>query len=136
MLAGNAYFMLCLIYVRVMAITFYPNESPEYMKKTTTSAILSMLLVASLSMSYALAEDTGSDIEAVTASGDKVILQPNGRWKFVEKEKAVVAEKISKQYVENQGCPNGTQGGFFGLGVGRCIKPGDKDFNRGTLNPK
>ncbi|WP_225907057.1 hypothetical protein [Methyloradius palustris] len=119
-----------------MAITFHPNESPEYMKKTTTLAVLSMLFAASLSMSYAAAEDAGSDIEAVTASGDKVILQPNGRWKFVEKEKAVVAEKISKQYVENQGCPNGTQGGFFGLGVGRCIKPGDKDFNRGTLNPK
>jgi len=104
------------------------------MKKTTTSAILSVLLVTSLSVSYALAEDAGSDIEAVTASGDKVILQPNGRWKFVEKEKAVVAEKIAKQYPENKGCPPGSQGGA--LGLGGCIMPGDKDFNRGTLSGK
>jgi|SRR5450830_830593 len=106
------------------------------MKKMTLSAILSTLLLVSSSMSSALAEEAGSDIEAVTNNGDKVILQPNGRWKFVEKEKAVAAEKVAKQYVENQGCPNGTQGGFFGLGLGRCIAPGDKDFNRGTLNPK
>ena len=81
-----------------------------------------------------MADDSASDIEAVTASGDKVILQPNGRWKFVEKEKAVAAEKVAKQYPENQGCPPGSQGGL--LGLGRCIAPGDKDFNRGTLSGK
>lgn len=106
------------------------------MKKVPILATLSIIFLGLISTNYALAEEAGSDIEAVTTSGDKVILQPNGRWKFIEKEKAVVAEKVAKQYVENQGCPNGSQGGFFGLGIGRCIKPGDKDFNRGTLNPK
>jgi len=126
--------MPCLFYDRVIPFIFYLTESPEHMKKTTISAILSVLLVTSLSISYAPAEDAGSDIEAVTASGDKVILQPNGRWKFVEKEKAVAAEKIAKQYPENKGCPPGAQGGAFGLGG--CIMPGDKDYNRGTLSGK
>jgi hypothetical protein len=30
-------------------------------------------------------------------------------------------------------CPPGSQGGFFGT---RCIPPGDKDFNRGSLSGK
>jgi hypothetical protein len=104
------------------------------MKKVTLPIILSVLLAPSFSTTLALAEDAGNDIQAVTTSGDKVILQPNGRWKFVEREKAVVAEKVAKQYPENQGCPPGAQGGTFGLGG--CIMPGDKDYNRGSLSGK
>lgn len=40
---------------------------------------------------------------------------------------------LSAIIAENQGCPPGSQGGLFG--IGRCVKPGDKDYNRGTLNP-
>jgi len=72
-------------------------------------------------------------IEATTPSGDKVLLHPNGRWEYVDVKKAESARAVAQQYPENQGCPPGSQGGL--LGVGRCIPPGDKDYNRGSLNP-
>lgn len=72
-------------------------------------------------------------VEATTANGDKVLLHPNGRWEYVDAKKAEQARAVSRQYPENQGCPPGWQGSFFG--VGRCIPPGDKDYNRGSLNP-
>ena len=72
-------------------------------------------------------------IEATTPAGDKVLLHPNGRWEYVDQKKAGEARAIAQRYPENQGCPPGSQGGIFG--VGRCIPPGDKDYNRGTLNP-
>jgi len=72
-------------------------------------------------------------IEATTPGGDKVLLHPNGRWEYVDSAKATEARRISSQFPENQGCPPGSQGGL--LGIGRCIPPGDRDYNRGTLNP-
>ncbi len=81
-----------------------------------------------------LAQNHGDEmLEATTVGGDKVRLLPNGRWEFVDARKAEAARSVAQRYPENQGCPNGTQGGLFG--VGRCIQPGDKDYNRGTLNP-
>jgi hypothetical protein len=88
--------------------------------------ILTLLFLTSLS-SYA--EDLGQKIEATTLNGDKVILLPNGRWEYVDRTKATEAGEIAKQYPENQVCPPGSQGGYFGT---RCILPGDKDFNRGS----
>lgn len=73
-------------------------------------------------------------MRATTANGDAVILHPNGRWEFVDAQKAAEAKEVAKQFPENQGCPPGTQGGF--LGFGRCIPIGDKDFNRGSLSGK
>ena len=72
-------------------------------------------------------------VEATTAHGDKVLLHPNGRWEYVDRKKADEARAVAQKYPENQGCPPGSQGGL--LGFGRCIQPGDKDYNRGTLNP-
>ena len=63
--------------------------------------------------------------------GDKVVLHPNGRWEFVDAKKQTEAKKVADQFPENQGCPPGWQGGA--LGFGRCIPPGDKDFNRGSM---
>jgi hypothetical protein len=82
----------------------------------------------------ALAENAPSDITAVTGQDEKVILHPNGRWEFADSKKAAQAAEIAKQFPENQGCPPGTQGGYFGLG--RCISVGDKDFNRGSASGK
>ena len=79
------------------------------------------------------AEPGGAPIEARTAQGDRVLLHPNGRWEYVDQKKAEQARKVAEQYPENQGCPPGSQGSFFGFG--RCIPPGDKDYNRGSLNP-
>lgn len=87
------------------------------------------IAVLSLSAPNALAQP----VEATTAAGDKVLLHPNGRWEYVDRKKAEQARAVSRQYPENQGCPPGSQGGLFG--VGRCIQPGDKDYNRGSLNP-
>ena len=72
-------------------------------------------------------------IEATTASGEKVRLHPNGRWEYVDVQKAAVAKTVADQYPENQLRPQAAQGCMFG--IGRCIMPGDKDYNRGTLNP-
>jgi len=73
-------------------------------------------------------------VEAVTVNGEKVRLFPNGRWEYVDATKAVAAQQTAAKYPENQTRPEGAQGGLFG--VGRIIMPGDKDYNRGSLNPK
>lgn len=72
-------------------------------------------------------------IDATTASGEKVRLHPNGRWEYVDVQKAAAAKTVADQYPENQLRPKAAQGCLFG--IGRCIMPGDKEYNRGTLNP-
>ena len=95
------------------------------------AAVLAGLLVMP---AVALAQAQGSElIEATTASGEKVRLHPNGRWEFVDAQKAAAAKVVADQYPENKLRPMDAQGCLFG--IGRCIMPGDKDYNRGTLNP-
>lgn len=90
--------------------------------------------IALCAASLAGADTAPQDITGVTDQGEKIILHPNGRWEFVDSRKAAEARKVADTFVENQGCPNGTQGGF--LGFGRCVPPGDKDFNRGSMSGK
>ncbi|HKO87337.1 MAG TPA: hypothetical protein VJU83_02355 [Burkholderiales bacterium] len=71
-------------------------------------------------------------LEATTSAGEKVRLLPNGRWEYVDQAKQTEAKKVFDTYRENRD-PD-AQGGLAGFG--RTIKPGDKDYNRGTLNPK
>lgn len=73
-------------------------------------------------------------VEATTGAGEKVRLYPNGRWEYVDAQKAVAAQELAAQYPENKTRPIEAQGGL--LGIGRTVMPGDKDYNRGTLNPK
>ena len=94
---------------------------------------LAMAVTIVFAVVPAAAQNAGPPIEATTAGGDKVLLHPNGRWEYADQKKAEQARAVAQQYPENQGCPAGSQGGLFGLG--RCIQPGDKDYNRGTLNP-
>ena len=75
----------------------------------------------------------GAVIEATTAAGDKVELMPDGRWRFVDQAKQAEAKKVADTYPQNHLRPEGAQGGWFGT---RTILLGDKDYNRGTLNPK
>lgn len=89
-----------------------------------------LILLAMLAPGRGGAEALGQDVEAVTAGGDKVMLHPNGRWEYVDTGKAQMAKEIAQRYPENQTCPPGWQGGL--LGFGRCIPPGDPDFNRGS----
>ncbi|MBI2294552.1 MAG: hypothetical protein HYU76_00560 [Betaproteobacteria bacterium] len=92
-----------------------------------------MLIFAVGALMLGGSQAVAQPIEATTATGEKVLLHPNGRWEYVDQKKAAEARKIAERYPENQGCPPGSQGGLFG--IGRCIMPGDKDYNRGTLNP-
>jgi hypothetical protein len=74
-------------------------------------------------------------IEAATVNGERVHLFPNGRWVYVDAIKAEEAKLRAAEYPENKTRPVEAQGGLFG-GFGRLIMPGDKDYNRGSLNPK
>jgi len=74
-------------------------------------------------------------LEALTVNGEKVRLFPNGRWAFVDAAKAAAAQQLAADYPENKTRPIEAQGGLFG-GFGRVIMPGDKDYNRGSMNPK
>ncbi len=98
-----------------------------------SAAQATVLLWLAASGIAASAEPVGAAVEATTAQGDRVLLHPNGRWEYVNPQKAAAARKVAEQHPENQGCPAGSQGGL--LGFGRCIMPGDKDYNRGSLNP-
>ena len=73
-------------------------------------------------------------IAGKTANGEDVLLFPNGRWEYVNTKKAEEAKKVADKFPENKVCPPGSQGGLFGFG--RCIMPGDKDYNRRSLSGK
>lgn len=95
-----------------------------------------LLLIAALAAAPVLAADLDrTPVEALTADGQKVRLYPNGRWEFVDVAKAAEAKKVAAEYPENKTRPVESQGIVIG-GVGRYVMPGDKDYNRGTLNPK
>lgn len=69
-------------------------------------------------------------VEATTASGEKVRLFANGRWEYANEQKAVVQRQALEVETARE---RAAQGGLLG---GRRIYEGDKDYNRGTLNPK
>jgi hypothetical protein len=94
-----------------------------------------LLMAGLLAATAVLADDLDrTPVEASTAKGEKVLLYPMGRWEYVDAAKAEAAKKVAEQYPENKTRPVDAQGGAFGLG--RLIMPGDKDYNRGSLNPK
>lgn len=93
-----------------------------------------VLMLSVVSANGYAAEMDRTPVEAVTVNGEKVRLFPNGRWEYVDAAKALAAAQKAAAYPENQTRPEGAQGGLFG--VGRTVMPGDKDYNRGSLNPK
>jgi len=107
------------------------------MNKVCVGAVLGLLLCAGSAWAQQGA------IEATTSSGEKVRLLPDGRWEFVDGQKAAVQraerqveakkqEEVRQAEVKRE---RGAQGGGQ-LGLGRTVYEGDKDYNRGTLNPK
>ncbi len=96
-----------------------------------TLATILLMLGAGLCLA---AEPERTPIEAVTSDGLPVRLFPNGRWEFVDTARAEAARKVAADYPENKVRNAEVQGGLFG--VGRTLMPGDKDYNRGSLNPK
>lgn len=99
--------------------------------RSIVAAAAGLLLVLAVPVAQA---QGGELIEATTASGEKVRLHPNGRWEYLDAQKAAAAKTVADQYPENKLRPMDAQGCLFG--IGRCIMPGDKDYNRGSLNPK
>ncbi len=93
--------------------------------------VLILMLVAGQGLA---AELDRTPLEATMLNGEKVRLYPNGRWEFVDAAKAAEAQKLAAEYPENKLRPVEAQGSVFG--IGRIIMPGDKDYNRGSLNPK
>ncbi len=98
------------------------------------AAFTALILALAAGQCFA-AELDRTPLEAVTVDGQKVRLFPNGRWEFADAAKAAEAQQLAAQYPENKTRPVEAQGGLFG-GFGRVIMPGDKDYNRGSLNPK
>lgn len=94
-----------------------------------------MILISLCAAGHCLAAEADhSPLEAVTVDGQKVRLFPNGRWEYHDAAKAAEAKKVAAEYPENKTRPVDAQGGVFGFG--RLIMPGDKDYNRGSMNPK
>ena len=82
-------------------------------------------------------------IDATTATGERVRLLPDGRWEWIDGKKAaaqkqqreVEVKKQEEVYQAEIRRERAAQGGGV-LGFGRTIYEGDKDYNRGSLNPK
>jgi hypothetical protein len=81
-------------------------------------------------------------IETTTPSGDRILLHPDGRWEYADPAKRAASPKpaapapaattpAAATPVAAGACPPGSQGL-----VGRCIPPGDADYNRGSLSGK
>jgi hypothetical protein len=77
---------------------------------------------------WAAAQAPAGAIEATTGGGEKVWLLPGGRWEYADHKKAEPQREQRRAEDERDRSAQGILGG-------RKIYPGDKDYNRGSLNP-
>jgi hypothetical protein len=93
------------------------------------------LAVFALSAAYA---QTPAPIETTTPAGDRILLYPDGRWEYADPAKRAASPKpappAAATPVAAGACPPGSQGHLFG--IGGCVVPGDRDYNRGSLSGK
>jgi hypothetical protein len=87
-----------------------------------------LVAIACLVPALAGAQVPAGAIEATTGSGQKIWLLPGGRWEYADQKKAEPQRQERRAEDERE---RNAQG-LFG---GRRVYPGDKDYNRGTLNP-
>lgn len=101
--------------------------------------------LAALAMGVAHAQAL---IEATTPAGERILLHPDGRWEYAAPAKRAASPKpgppaaaaptapvaAATTPVAAGACPPGSQGHL--LGIGRCVTPGDADYNRGSLSGK
>ena len=106
------------------------------------NALRSIFLAAAFACCGTLHAQTLA-IEAITSTGEGVRLMPDGRWEWVDGNKAALQKserelatkrQNEQRQVELKRERNAQGGGL--LGLGRTVYEGDKDYNRGTLNPK
>lgn len=106
-----------------------------------TAAVVLGLMLGLAPMAGAWAQQGA--IEATTSTGERVRLLPDGRWEFVDGQKAAVQrteraveakkqEEVKQAEIKRE---RSAQGGGQ-LGLGRTLYEGDKDYNRGSMNPK
>lgn len=79
----------------------------------------------------AFAAGAQQPLEATTSGGDKVLLHPDGRWEYADPRKRAESPRPAPAAQPDAGP---TQGGLFG--IGRLIRPGDPEYNRGSLSGK
>ncbi len=96
-----------------------------------TRRLLCGLVVACVPLVAMAAADPEAPIAGTTASGDRIRLYPTGRWEYVDAKKAEAARPAIEAYEKERSLE---QGGL--LGIGRKIKPGDPDYNRGSMGGK
>ena len=88
-----------------------------------------LLLLAGLKPAESFADP--APLQATTATGDRILLYPNGRWEYVDAKKAEAQRPAVEAYEKERSLE---QGGL--LGIGRKVKPGDPDYNRGSMGGK
>ncbi|MCB5186420.1 hypothetical protein LG200_00185 [Methylobacillus caricis] len=93
------------------------------MKQFVFAAILGSVLASPV-----WADNVETSQHATTVEGERIILNADGSWKYADEPRPAEAAAATRK-----DCPPGSQGGWFGT---RCIPPGDKDFNRGSLSGK
>ena len=123
---------------------------------TQTWRALAAGTLAALALGAAHAQ---TPVEATTPAGDRILLYPDGRWEYADPAKRAATPKApppAPATPQSAGaaptaagatpvaatttptgtgaCPPDAQGHLFWLG--RCVPPGDKDYNRGSLSGK
>ncbi len=96
-----------------------------------TGRVVASFLVATMSMPAFAVDPSPTTLDGTTANGDRIRLYPNGRWEYVETAKADAQRPAIDAYEKERSLE---QGGL--LGIGRKVKPGDPDYNRGSLGGK
>lgn len=105
------------------------------MRIAHAAAVALMLAAGAVSAQPAAKEP----IETTTPNGEKIRLFPDGHWEYVDQKKAAVqkAERVAEEKKKEEIVQAKTEREKNAQGIfGAKIYPGDKDFNRGSLNPK
>jgi hypothetical protein len=100
--------------------------------------------LAAFALSSAQAQ-TPAPIETTTPAGDRILLHPDGRWEYADPAKraampqppppaAAATTAATPATTASGACPPDAQGHLFW--IGRCVLPGDRDYNRGSLSGK
>src|SRR4249920_2118352 len=131
--------------LRVRQPLLDPSENPPVSRHTTHLAAAVAAIGAAAILQAAMAQGP-APTEATTAAGDKILIYPDGRWEYADPAKRAtaptsqppatppVSTPAAGTAAVAGACPPDSQGHVFWLG--RCILPGEKDYNRGSLSGK
>jgi len=133
--------------VGVASLVFFASaNSPRLEEKPVPQhasrlAIVAAAIAGAAALPMAVAQ-VPAPTEATTGTGEKILIYPDGRWEYADPAKRAANPHPAAQPAPTPvpgaatvagACPLGSQGLFS---LGRCIPPGDKDYNRGSLSGK